>query len=252
MALVAQKTDLKDNGGAGTILDLDIADVGTDRFMVVWEVRIVWNTSGTVTRVHLLDGITETDFASTYDTGANVNPRILAWLLPNPPSKVDSGAIVRVTMAGADKRIIAIGENLSGVDLAEAVGPFTHNNDQTNTQDRTNLTADPAANCGAFLDCVAGLRGGSLTKPDYSPITAGLAELEDSDPFPGSVFFGAAAGQKDAEAVATSLSWLISVLTDTAWNHAAFQLVQAEIVDPPVQAVTLKAVDTQAITLKEA
>ena len=248
MAIAVAKQDFVVNSGGAYSIDLDLADVGTDRFMVVWESRIVWNITGQITRVHLLDGVTETDFTRLYDSGININPRNIVWVLSDPPSKVDAGAKVVVTLTGADKRIIVGGYNLTGVDLVASVGPFSQANDQTFTDDTTLLTAQPAAAPGAFLDMVSALRVGSQTKLDFSPVTAGLYELYDSPPFPGSVYYGAAAGILTNGAVPTELSWFMTV-AEMAWHHTAFQLVA--IPDVPKVSRTLVTSEKQSLTLKE-
>lgn len=249
MAIAVQKQEFVVNSGGLFSIDLDLADVGTDRFMLVWESRIVWNITGSIARVHLLDGVVETEFTRLYDTGNNINPRNIVWVLSDPPSKVDAGAKVVVTLTGADKRIIVGGYNLSGVDLPAAIGPFTSANDQSFSTDRSLLDADPAAAAGAFFDMVGINRLSGQPKLDFSPLTAGLVELYDSPAFPGSVFYGTAAGMLANGAVITELSWLLSTSPDVAWNHSALQLVQ--IVVPPRQSLTLKAPDRQSLTLKE-
>lgn len=247
--IAVQKQEFVVNSGGLFSIDLALADVGEDRFMLVWESRIVWNITGQVTRVHLLDGVTETDFTRLYDTGNNINPRNIVWVLSDPPSKVDAGAKVVVTLTGADKRIIVGGYNLSGVDLTAAIGPFTSANDQTFTTDTSLVNAAPAAGSGAFFDMVGINRIGGQAKQDFSPVTSGLVELFDSVPFPGSVFYGAAAGMYHNGAEVTPLSWQLGDSNDVAWNHSAFQLVQ--LPEKRTQQQTLRALARRSLTLKE-
>ena len=249
---VGLKDHLLNTAGAAEMY-LALADVGAGRYLMVWASYIVWDISGNISRMYLEDGVGEYDLVQIYDTGVGINPRHFLWTLGVVPSKMDPGARVVVQFGGtADRRIICAGYNLAGVDLASPLGTIASDNDQTNTQKLTSVIVPNDVGAGTIFDLVSCLRGGSVTKPDYVPQTAGLVEQFDTVPFPSSLFYGAAGGTKeDGGSLPLELSWLVSPDFDTAWNHTGV-MVRAELDVPPVsQAITLHADDEQTLTLRE-
>ena len=255
MAIAIEKTDHILNYPAAAEMYLDLADVAAGRMLWVWASYIVWNITGSITRIFYQDGATEIDLTAHADTGINSNPRIFAWYLKNVPSKVGENArvVVQFTPTG-DRRIIVGGYSLSGADLDATVPTINAANDQATNKKYANLIVNPATKAGLVLDFVTCLRGGSQTKPDYIPQTAGLVEKFDSIPFPGgSQFYGAAAGAKDAPEITTyPLQWEVSPSYDTAWNYAGVMLEAAPTPAPVrTQSLTLEMQKVRTLTVKE-
>jgi hypothetical protein len=256
MAITIAKQDSFHNSTGASELYLDLSDVEAGRLLWVWISYIVWNISGSVTRVFYQDGATEIDLVQVEDSGNFINPRIFLWRLAAVPARVDPGARVVVQFSPTgDRRISAIGYSLRGVDPVAPIPAATFNNDQTTTAKTTflNFPIGGGSDPTMILDFVTCLRGGSLPKPDYIPLTPGLIEVIDMPAFPGgSAFFGSASGKlAQATPAGVFIEWQVSFDFDTAYNVAAVRLVEEEVVAPPVQAASFGIREVQTVTLKE-